>query len=139
MSLKDRLGLATPPLFLMDGSAFIFRGFFANRNMQRSDGFPTNALVVVSRVLLRILREEAPEHFVFVQDGRGKNFRHEIFPLYKANREATPEDLVRQIDPIQRMVRALGAAAPRFRRLRGPTTASPLWRNASPRSARWSS
>ena len=50
MSLKDRLGLATPPLFLMDGSAFIFRGFFANRNMQRSDGFPTNALVVVSRV-----------------------------------------------------------------------------------------
>lgn len=108
MSLKDRLGLATPPLFLMDGSAFIYRGFFANRNMQRSDGFPTNALVVVSRVLLRILREETPEHFVFVQDGRGKNFRHEIFPLYKANREATPEDLVRQMEPIQRMVRALG-------------------------------
>ena len=92
----------------MDGSAFIFRGFFANRNMQRSDGFPTNALVVVSRVLLRILREEAPCRFAFVQDGRGKNFRHEIFPLYKANREATPEDLVRQLDPIQRMVRALG-------------------------------
>ena len=38
----------------MDGSAFIYRGFFANRNMQRSDGFPTNALVVVTRVLLRI-------------------------------------------------------------------------------------
>ena len=108
MSLKDRLGLATAPLFLMDGSAFIYRGFFANRNMQRSDGFPTNALVVVSRVLLRILREEAPAHFAFVQDGRGKNFRHDIFPLYKANREATPEDLVRQMDPIQRMVRALG-------------------------------
>ena len=108
MSLQERLGLDSAPLFLMDGSAFIFRGFFANRNMQRSDGFPTNALVVVSRVLLRILREEAPCRFAFVQDGRGKNFRHEIFPLYKANREATPEDLVRQIDPIQRMVRALG-------------------------------
>ena len=108
MSLKDRLGLTTAPLFLMDGSAFIYRGFFANRNMQRSDGFPTNALVVVSRVLLRILREEEPVHFAFVQDGRGKNFRHEIFPLYKANREATPEDLVRQMEPIQRMVRALG-------------------------------
>ena len=108
MSLKDRLGLTTAPLFLMDGSAFIYRGFFANRSMQRSDGFPTNALVVVSRVLLRILREEEPVHFAFVQDGRGKNFRHEIFPLYKANREATPEDLVRQMEPIQRMVRALG-------------------------------
>lgn len=108
MSLKQRLGLAAEPVFLMDGSAFIYRGFFANRNMQRSDGFPTNSLVVVSRVLLRILREERPRYFSFVQDGKGPNFRHEIFPLYKANRDATPEDLVRQLDPIQRMVRALG-------------------------------
>ena len=108
MSLKQRLGLAAEPVFLMDGSAFIYRGFFANRNMQRSDGFPTNSLVVVSRVLLRILREERPRYFAFVQDGKGPNFRHEIFPLYKANRDATPEDLVRQLDPILRMVRALG-------------------------------
>ena len=108
MSLKQRLGLAAEPVFLMDGSAFIYRGFFANRNMKRSDGFPTNSLVVVSRVLLRILREERPRYFAFVQDGKGPNFRHEIFPLYKANRDATPEDLVRQLDPIHRMVRALG-------------------------------
>ena len=108
MSLKQRLGLAAEPVFLMEGSAFIYRGFFANRNMQRSDGFPTNSLVVVSRVLLRILREERPRYFAFVQDGKGPNFRHEIFPLYKANRDATPEDLVRQLDPILRMVRALG-------------------------------
>ena len=108
MSLKQRLGLAAEPVFLMDGSAIIYRGFFANRNMQRSDGFPTNSLVVVSRVLLRILREERPRYFAFVQDGKGPNFRHEIFPLYKANRDATPEDLVRQLDPIHRMVRALG-------------------------------
>jgi len=108
MSLKERLGLTDDPLFLMDGSAFIYRGFFANRNMQRSDGFPTNALVVVTRVLLRILREEDPRYFVFVKDGRGKNFRHDLFPLYKANRDAMPEDLVRQIEPVQRMVTALG-------------------------------
>ena len=108
MSLKQRLGLAAEPVFLMDGSAFIYRGFFANSNMHRSDGFPTNSLVVVSRVLLRILREERPRYFAFVQDGKGPNFRHEIFPLYKANRDATPEDLVRQLDPILRMVRALG-------------------------------
>ena len=108
MSLKERLGLAADPIFLMDGSAFIYRGFFANKNMQRSDGFPTNALVVVTRVLLRILREERPRYFAFVKDGKGKNFRHEIFPLYKANRDAMPEDLARQIDPILRMVRALG-------------------------------
>ena len=108
MSLKERLGLASDPIFLMDGSAFIYRGFFANKNMQRSDGFPTNALVVVTRVLLRILREERPRHFVFVKDGKGKNFRHDIFPLYTANRDAMPEDLARQIEPILRMVHALG-------------------------------
>ena len=108
MSLKQRLGLTEEPIFLMDGSAFIYRGFYANRSMQRSDGFPTNALLVVSRMLLRILREEQPRHFAFVLDGRGKNFRHELFPLYKANRDATPEDLVRQIDPIKRLVRTLG-------------------------------
>ena len=110
MSLKQRLGLEADPLLLMDGSAFIYRGFYANRTLQRSDGFPTNALYVVTRILLRILREERPSHFAFVLDGRGKNFRHEIFPLYKANRDATPEELVRQLEPIQRMVRALGLA-----------------------------
>lgn len=108
MSLKQRLGLDADPVFLMDGTAFIYRGFFANRHMQRSDGFPTNALVVVTRVLLRILREERPKHFLFLKDGRGKNFRHEIYADYKANREAMPEELARQIPPIERMVRALG-------------------------------
>lgn len=108
MSLKQRLNLSAEPLFLMDGSAFIYRGFFANKSMQRSDGFPTSALVVVTRVLLRILRDERPGHFLFVKDGKGKNFRHDLFPLYKANRDATPEDLVRQMEPIVRMVQALG-------------------------------
>ncbi len=110
MSLKQRLGLNADPVFLMDGTAFIYRGFFANRHMQRSDGFPTNALVVVTRVLLRILREEKPKHFLFLKDGRGKNFRHEIYADYKANREAMPEDLAKQLPPIERMVHALGLA-----------------------------
>ena len=92
----------------MDGSAYIYRGFFANRTLQRSDGFPTGALVVVSRILLRILRQERPRWFCFVKDGRGKNFRHDIYPQYKANREAMPEELSCQLEPIERMVHALG-------------------------------
>ena len=110
MSLQERLHLEKSPVYLMDGSAFICRGFFSNRAMQRSDGFPTNALVVVFRILLRLLREEKPEYFAFVLDGKGQNFRHDIFPLYKANRDATPEDLIRQIEPIKRAVQALGLA-----------------------------
>lgn len=108
MSVKERLGLKKEPLFVMDGTAFIYRAFFTGRNMQRSDGFPTNVLVGVSRLLLRILREEKPRYFLFVRDGHGKNFRHDIYPDYKANREATPEDLVRQLEPVCRMVRGLG-------------------------------
>ena len=92
----------------MDGSAFVYRGFYANQSMQRSDGFPTSALFIVARILMRILREEQPRHFAFVLDGHGPNFRHELFPLYKAQRSATPEDLIKQIDPIHRLIKALG-------------------------------
>ena len=108
MSLKERLGFTQAPIYVMDGNAFLFRGFFANSRMTRTDGFPTGALFIVGRVLLKLLREEKPSHFVFIMDGHGKNFRHEIFPAYKANRPAAPEELVMQIEPLQKMVRALG-------------------------------
>ncbi|MBQ9536976.1 MAG: DNA polymerase I, partial [Desulfovibrionaceae bacterium] len=62
----------------------------------------------MSKLLLRILREETPKYFLFVRDGHQPNFRHKLYDLYKANREATPEDLVKQLDPICAMVRALG-------------------------------
>jgi len=106
MSIKQRF--EQEPIYLMDGSAFVYRGFYANQSMQRSDGFPTSALFIVARILMRILREEQPRHFAFVLDGHGPNFRHELFPLYKAQRSATPEDLIKQIDPIHRLIKALG-------------------------------
>ncbi len=108
MSLKQRLGFTEEPLYVMDGNAFLFRGFFANSSMSRSDGFPTGALHIVGRVLLKLLREEKPKHFVFVMDGHGKHFRHEIFPAYKANRPPVPEGLLMQIEPLRNLVRALG-------------------------------
>ena len=108
MSVKERLGLTTEPLYLMDGSAFIFRAFYAMQSMQRSDGFPTNALFIVTRILLKFLKDEQPTYFGFILDGKGKNFRHETYPEYKANRSATPEPLVQQLDPIKQAVRTLG-------------------------------
>lgn len=98
------------PLYLMDGTAFVYRGFYANQSMQRSDGFPTSALFIVARILLRLLREKSPGHLLFVLDGKGTHFRHELFPMYKAQRKSTPEDLVRQLEPIRSLVRALGLA-----------------------------
>lgn len=108
MSLQERLGLTSKPVYLIDGSAFIFRAFYAMQHLKRADGFPTNALFIVSRILMKILRDESPEHIAFVLDGRGKNFRHELYTEYKANRSATPEDLVLQLEPIREMVQHLG-------------------------------
>lgn len=61
MSIKQRF--EREPIYLMDGSAFVYRGFYANQSMQRSDGFPTSALFIVARILMRILREEQPQAF----------------------------------------------------------------------------
>ncbi len=111
MSLKERLCFTEEPLYVMDGNAFLFRGYFANSSMSRSDGHPTGALFIVGRVLLKLLREEHPGHFAFVLDGHGRHFRHEIFPAYKANRPTPPEELLAQVEPLKRMVRALGMKA----------------------------
>lgn len=108
MSLRSRLGLSAEPLYLMDGSAFIFRSFYAYQNMTRSDGFPTNALYMVARLILRLLRDEKPVHFCFVMDGRGPTFREELFSAYKANRSATPEPLAAQFAPLREALGLLG-------------------------------
>ncbi|HJB65052.1 MAG TPA: DNA polymerase I [Candidatus Mailhella merdavium] len=108
MSLKQRLGFDVDPLYLMDGTAFLFRGFFANAAMSRSDGLATGALYIVGRVLLKLFREERPSYFAFILDGPGKHFRHELLPTYKANRPAPPEGLIAQIEPMKRMVASFG-------------------------------
>ena len=107
-SLRSRFGLPPETLYVIDGSAFVFRAFFAVRNMSRADGFPTNVLFSVSRLLLRLIREERPMHLAFVLDGKGPSPRKARFPEYKANRPATPELLVQQIEPLLKIVTSLG-------------------------------
>ena len=108
MPLKDRLPLSASPAFLVDGSAFIYRGFYAFRDMSTRDGLPSNALYVVLRMMMKILREEKPAHLAFFLDGKGPNFRNELYPEYKAQRQATPEDLISQIEPVKEALALLG-------------------------------
>ncbi len=108
MSLRTRLGFSTEPLYIMDGSAFVFRGFYAFQNMTRADGFPTNVIFSIARLMLRLLREERPVYFAFFLDGRGPSFRKDIYAPYKANRSATPEPLVQQLPAIGELLRRLG-------------------------------
>lgn len=108
MSLKEKLGLKNEPLYIMDGNAFIFRGFFANQRMARSDSFPTGSIHIVGKTVFKILREENPKYFLFVLDGQGRHFRHEIYAEYKAHRPPAPEELKQQFEPTQTMLKRLG-------------------------------
>lgn len=108
MPIAQKYGLKGDPLYLVDGTAYVYRSFYAFRDMSRSDGFPTNALFNVLRMLMRILREEKPKYLAFMLDGRGPTFRHELYPEYKAQRSATPEPLIQQLEPVQAGVAALG-------------------------------
>ncbi|MHC1751123.1 DNA polymerase [Humidesulfovibrio sp.] len=109
MSLKTRLNLGdAEPLYLVDGTSFLYRGFYAYPDLKRSDGLPTNAIFIVLRILLRILRDERPKYVGFFMDGKGPTFRHQMFEPYKAQRPKMPEDLAVQIEPLREAVRLLG-------------------------------
>ena len=80
----------------------IFRAFFApmqNRAapLATSQGQVTQAVYIFTNMLLKLLREETPEYIAAVFESREKTFRHEMFPDYKANRLAMPDDLASQM------------------------------------------
>ena len=96
-----------PSLYLIDGSSYIYRAYYAIRHLSSPTGFPTNALYGFTQMLLKVLKDRNPGHVAVVFDAGRRTFRTELFPDYKANRSAMPEDLVPQIGPIKEMVRAL--------------------------------
>ncbi|HOF41193.1 MAG TPA: DNA polymerase I [Candidatus Hydrogenedentes bacterium] len=96
----------TERLFLIDGSAFAYRSFFAIRGLTDSQGRPTNAVYGFARMLIKLLRENDPAYLAVVFDAPGKTFRDELYPAYKANREETPDDLVAQMPLIDNVVDA---------------------------------
>ena len=98
--------LKNKTIFLVDGQAYIYRAFYAVRDLQTSQGVPTNAIFGFVNMLQRLLQEHAPEYLAVVFDAKGKNFRHDLYKDYKANRLATPELLRPQIPRIKDLVRA---------------------------------
>lgn len=108
MRLRERLGLRTEPIFLIDGHAFIYRGFYAYPDFKRADGFPTSAMFMVLKLVLKLLREEKPTHIVFITDGKKTTFRHELYAPYKAQRPRMPEALAMQIEPLRKGLSLLG-------------------------------
>ncbi len=95
-------------VYLVDASMFIHRSYHAIRSLTTRDGRPTNAVYGFVATINKLLREKKPKYIALAFDAKGPNFRHELYPEYKANRPPMPEDLVAQQEPIRRIVEAMG-------------------------------
>ena len=97
-----------PTAYLVDGSAYVYRAFFAIRQeLSNSAGIPTNAVFGFKNMLQKLMRQEQPDYLAVVFDERGPTFRHEVDPTYKANRKPMPDELAVQLPYIHRLVEAL--------------------------------
>jgi len=94
-------------LVLIDGSSYLYRAFHALPPLTNAQGEPTGALFGVVNMLRTTLKER-PEYVAFVVDAPGKTFRDDLYPDYKANRAAMPDDLRAQVEPMCGIVEALG-------------------------------
>ena len=108
MSLKK-----SDHLYLVDGSGYIFRAFHALPPLTRkSDKLPVGAVAGFCNMLVRLMddmaAEESPTHLAVIFDAPGKTFRNDIYPDYKANRDAPPEDLMPQFPLVREAVKAFG-------------------------------
>jgi DNA polymerase-1 len=96
------------PFILVDGSSYLYRAFHAMPSLNNSQGFPTGAVYGVTNMLKKLLADYDPENIAVVFDAKGKTFRDDLYPAYKATRSAMPSDLVLQIEPIHDIVRGMG-------------------------------
>jgi len=95
-------------LVLVDGSSYLYRAFYAIRELNTSRGEPTNAVYGVVNMLRKLLADYQPDYVAVVFDAKGKTFRDELFAEYKAHRPPMPDGLQAQIEPLHAIVRASG-------------------------------
>ncbi len=93
-----------PRLFLIDGSSYLYRAFYAIRHLSNSKGLPTNAIYGFTQMLLKVLKDHRPDYLAVVFDSKAPTFRSEVFKEYKANRPAMPDGLIPQIPYIKRII-----------------------------------
>lgn len=98
-----------PTLLLVDGSSYLYRAYHAmGQNLSAPDGAPTGAMYGVLNMLRRLRADYVHDYCAVVFDAKGKNFRHEMFPDYKATRPPMPDDLRPQAEALPDLVRLMG-------------------------------
>lgn len=99
-----------PELILIDGSSYLYRAFYVPqlKRMQTTSGQPTGAVFGIINMIKSLMSEYPESHIVAVFDAKGKNFRHDLYEEYKANRPPMPDELRSQIDYVHRGIKAMG-------------------------------
>ncbi|OWW20542.1 DNA polymerase I [Noviherbaspirillum denitrificans] len=95
-------------LLLVDGSSYLYRAFHAMPDLRNAEGAPTGAIYGMINMLRKLRNDYSAAYIACVFDAKGKTFRDDLYPEYKAHRPPMPEDLARQVEPIHEAVRALG-------------------------------
>ena len=95
-------------LLLVDGSSYLYRAFHALPDLRNPAGEPTNAIKGVLSMLHKLRRDHAADYIACVFDAKGKTFRDDLYPEYKAHRPPMPDDLRSQIEPLHTAIRAEG-------------------------------
>ena len=96
------------PLVLVDGSSYLFRAFHALPDLRTTNKQPTGAVRGVISMIRRLMKDYPNSHIAVIFDAKGKTFRHDLYAEYKANRPPMPDDLRVQIEPIHRIIEAMG-------------------------------
>ena len=95
-------------LLLVDGSSYLYRAFHAMPDLRNSRNEPTGAIQGVLNMLRRLHKDYPSDYSACIFDAKGKTFRDDIYPQYKANRASMPDDLRPQIEPLHEAIKALG-------------------------------
>ena len=101
-----KTGIKKPSLYILDGNSYIYRAYYAIRNLSTSTGLPTNAIFGFANMLLKVIKEKTPDLIAIVFDPKGPTRRHLEYKEYKAHRPPMPNDLVTQIPYIHKLVEA---------------------------------
>lgn len=96
------------PAILVDGSSYLFRAYHAMPPLTNSDGHPTGAIRGVINMMRKLQKDYPESQIIVIFDAKGKTFRSDMYPEYKANRPSMPDELRVQIQPIHDIIKAMG-------------------------------